>query len=352
MSAAGIQALLDVSLSYINESRDSAKSSLLMGITDSGDYPKESLTENEIKIITEALLKLFNNKINLVQACQIINPIVGTQHPMQRVAGILSIKDEPIPPNPHEYMDNISRHRTRPWMLYEDQRLLAAILRYGFENWVMIAEFVGNGRTRSQCSQRWNRGLNPKISKGTWSKEEEEKLMRLVSENGDKSWTKISMEFGNRSDVQCRYRYQQLIKDNQMAPTENNSSSPKDEADVNNDISINEKETTEQAPTISEPPLKSVESEPKIDDIKIKKESRIQIPSLIPFHDQLQNQINLQAELPKLYIQQAPSLPSITSNPAFFQQSQIQSKSQSQQDNSALPKISLPKIDPSIFMEC
>ena len=221
MSATGVQALLDVSMSYINEARDSAKTSLLMDISNNINFPTKSLTDGEIKIISDTLVELFNNKINLAQACQIINPIVGSQHPMQRVAGILSITDDPIPTNQQDYPDNLARHKTRPWMLYEDQRLLAAILRYGFDNWVMIAEFVGNGRTRSQCSQRWNRGLNPKISKGTWSKEEEEKLLRLVSENGDRSWTKISMEFGNRSDVQCRYRYQQLVKDNQMVMKKN-----------------------------------------------------------------------------------------------------------------------------------
>lgn len=339
MSAAGVQAILDVSLSYINEARDSAKNSLLMGITDSGDFPTKSLTDVELKIITEALIQLLNNKISLVQACQIINPIVGTQHPMQKVAGILSITDDPLPPNPQDYSENLSRHKTRPWIPYEDQRLLAAILRYGFDNWVLIAEFVGNGRTRSQCSQRWNRGLNPKISKGTWSKEEEEKLLRLVSENGDKSWTKISMKFGNRSDVQCRYRYQQLQKDNQIA--EKNSNSPKDEVNDNEEKS----DDTVAQPSADEVQPKQIENDIQIEDIKTKKEARIQIPSLMPLHDQLQNQINIQAELPKLFSQQ----PFLQNNNSSFLQ---QNKNQQQQDNSALPKISLPKIDPSIFMEC
>ena len=42
---------------------------------------------------------------------------------------------------------------------------------------------------------------------------EDVKLIQLVRQYGDKSWTKISNAMGNRSDVQCRYHYIQLTKD-------------------------------------------------------------------------------------------------------------------------------------------
>lgn len=166
--------------------------------------------------------------------------------------------------------------------------------------------------------------------------------MRLVSENADKSWTKISMEFGNRYDVQCRYRYQQLLKDNQ---TPNNPNSQNDEIDVKDNTICNEKPPTINNSSESENYVKNIDTANETDDNKFKKEARILIPSLIPLHNQLQNQLNLHAELPKLYI------PSITDNLTFPQQTQTQSKVQSQQESSILPKISLPKIYPSIFME-
>jgi hypothetical protein len=31
-----------------------------------------------------------------------------------------------------------------------------------------------------------------------------------VEKHGEKSWKKIATQFGNRSDVQCRYHYQQM----------------------------------------------------------------------------------------------------------------------------------------------
>jgi hypothetical protein len=94
----------------------------------------------------------------------------------------------------------------------EDQRLLAGITRFGPDNWAPVAAFVGNGRTRSQCAQRWNRGINPSISKEPWTVGEEEELKRLVKLNSESSWHKIAGELGNRSDVQCRYHYIQMQK--------------------------------------------------------------------------------------------------------------------------------------------
>jgi hypothetical protein len=69
---------------------------------------------------------------------------------------------------------------------------------------------VGNNRTSSQCSQRWQRGLDPRISRGRWTAEDEAKLLKLVAQFGEKSWIRISAAMGNRSDVQCRYRYLHL----------------------------------------------------------------------------------------------------------------------------------------------
>jgi hypothetical protein len=104
----------------------------------------------------------------------------------------------------------VHRKRTRSWTDYENQRLLAGIHRFGTDDWLSVATFVGNGRTRSQCSQRWVRGLDPRISKERWSRDEEEMLDRLVVKYGTKSWTKIASEIGNRSDVQCRYHFNQM----------------------------------------------------------------------------------------------------------------------------------------------
>jgi hypothetical protein len=136
----------------------------------------------------------------------------GTDEPIHKVLAILQIPPDPIrcflrPIDGRRYG---RRQKSHTWAEYEDQRLIAGIHKYGLDNWHDVAEFIGNGRTRSQCAQRWNRSLNPHIFKGPWTAKEEERLIMLVKKYGEKAWKMIAGEFGNRSDVQCRYHYQQI----------------------------------------------------------------------------------------------------------------------------------------------
>lgn len=129
-------------------------------------------------------------------------PSIQLQHPYGLQAAI-------IPP---KVSLSGFRKKARPWTAEEDQRLISAINANGTENWPLVTSLVGGDRTRSQCSQRWHRVLDPKISKTNWSREEEQKLLNAVQEYGNKAWTRIATEMGNRSDVQCRFRYKFLLK--------------------------------------------------------------------------------------------------------------------------------------------
>jgi hypothetical protein len=140
---------------------------------------------------------------------------VHTNRPIERIYAILNVPDTPIPaapPPPQFAFPAVPRRRAHPWSEYEDQRLLAAIHRFGLDSWPAVSLFVGNLRTRAQCSQRWFRGLDPRISKVLWTDAEERQLLALVRQHGDRAWTRIASELGNRSDAQCRYHYHQLMK--------------------------------------------------------------------------------------------------------------------------------------------
>ena len=106
----------------------------------------------------------------------------------------------------------VKRKKPKTWTAEEDQKLTEAVRAHGTENWIVVAQYVGGGRTRSQCSQRWLRVINPKLSKLSWSHEEDELLLQAVQSVGTRSWTKVAAIVGHRCDVQCRYRYQQLMK--------------------------------------------------------------------------------------------------------------------------------------------
>jgi hypothetical protein len=145
------------------------------------------------------------------QAAALYTAKFKTSAPIDRLGEILSVSSDPIPPH-SLFGDSSARRKTQQWTAIEDTRLLAAIHKYGTENWNLIAQFVGNGRRRSQCSQRWQRGLDPRISRSRWSPEEEALLLQLVAKHGEKSWIRVSNDLGNRSDVQCRYRFYQIQK--------------------------------------------------------------------------------------------------------------------------------------------
>ena len=110
-----------------------------------------------------------------------------------------------------------TRKKSTPWTQEEDQKLKEAVDAYGCNNWGAVVSVVGNGRTRSQCAQRWNRVIDPRISKANWTTEEEEKLLRVVEKYGTKQWTRVAAEMGNRSDVQCRFKYK-FIMDKKKKP--------------------------------------------------------------------------------------------------------------------------------------
>lgn len=160
------------------------------------------------------------------------NSNVGSQELMKllnRVSLLKMIDDTPIPA---KTKPNDFSKKTRPWSLKEDNRLLGAIMRFGLDNWSKVSKFVGNNRTRGQCSQRWSRGLNPSISRFEWSPQEDSTLLNYVKIHGNKKWSKISSLIGNRSDVQCRYRYKQLIKKRARSQTDLGIS-PEGQTDLN-----------------------------------------------------------------------------------------------------------------------
>jgi hypothetical protein len=141
----------------------------------------------------------------------------GAANFVERLQEILTVTSEavlePKSPLPNHSDGKGARNKTRSWTLPEDNRLLAGIRKFGLDGgstWSAIAGFVGSGRTRSQCSQRWLRVLDPRICKGQWTQEEDKRLLDLVTLYGEKSWMKISTKILSRSDVQCRYRYLQF----------------------------------------------------------------------------------------------------------------------------------------------
>lgn len=139
-------------------------------------------------------------------ACQKSIATCGNCEAIDKLMIFMNVSEEPIP------FDKDNQQKAKSWSQYEDQRLIAGVHKFGTSEWSKVSQFVGNGRNRCQCGQRWSRSLNPTINKTLWNQIEDLKLIHAVNQFGDKSWTKIADVVKGRSDLQCKYRYQLIAK--------------------------------------------------------------------------------------------------------------------------------------------
>lgn len=172
--------------------------------------------------VKEIYLNMLTKQISVEEAKKQSIDLVGTSEPIERLLVCLDVPMEPIPS--YEKDSDMAQKKVKNWTSYEDQRLIAGMMKYGISDWTKIGQFIGNGRCRLQCLQRWQRSLNPMINKNQWTPEEDIALIQTVQKFGVKKWTKVSSCLVGRTDVQCRYRYQLIQKKypNNMVPETKN----------------------------------------------------------------------------------------------------------------------------------
>jgi hypothetical protein len=84
--------------------------------------------------------------------------------------------------------------------------LVDQVDRYEGKNWKQVAMGL-EGRTGTQCLQRWQQVLNPAKMRESWSKEEDDLIRRLVTKYGPKKWSRIASFLPGRIGRQCRERW-------------------------------------------------------------------------------------------------------------------------------------------------
>ncbi|CAJ1078211.1 transcriptional activator Myb isoform X2 [Xyrichtys novacula] len=111
----------------------------------------------------------------------------------------------------HDYDGSMAkagkRHlgKTR-WTREEDEKLKKLVELNGSEDWKLIASLLTN-RTDVQCQHRWQKVLNPELIKGPWTKEEDQRVIELVQKYGAKRWSVIAKHLKGRIGKQCRERW-------------------------------------------------------------------------------------------------------------------------------------------------
>jgi len=92
------------------------------------------------------------------------------------------------------------------WTDNEDVLLKQAVAMHEGKNWKAIANHL-KGKTEVQCLHRWTKVLNPSLTKGPWTDEEDRKVVDLVGKLGAKKWSLIAQHLPGRIGKQCRERW-------------------------------------------------------------------------------------------------------------------------------------------------
>ena len=75
----------------------------------------------------------------------------------------------------------------------------------GSISWHKVAAYLP-GRNNKDCRKRWHYSIARTIRKGTWNKEEDEKLLEAVDKCGHR-WSKVAKVVGSRNGDQCWKRW-------------------------------------------------------------------------------------------------------------------------------------------------
>ncbi|CAN4103399.1 unnamed protein product [Withania somnifera] len=116
--------------------------------------------------------------------------------------------------------------RRGAWSEDEDNKLRAYVERFGHANWQLLPKYAGLMRCGKSCRLRWMNYLRPGLKKGKYSHEEEELIIKLHMELGNR-WSAIAAILPGRSDNDVKNHWHAHLKKRARRLTNciNNSSS-------------------------------------------------------------------------------------------------------------------------------
>ncbi|KAI4334040.1 hypothetical protein L6164_018780 [Bauhinia variegata] len=89
------------------------------------------------------------------------------------------------------------------WSREEDEKLRDHIERHGHPNWRKLPKLAGLSRCGKSCRLRWMNYLRPNLKHGSYTKEEEEIIVELHQQLGNK-WSLIAERLPGRTDNEIK----------------------------------------------------------------------------------------------------------------------------------------------------
>jgi hypothetical protein len=93
------------------------------------------------------------------------------------------------------------------WTEEEDSLLVKIVSAMPvLRDWSVISRYFPN-KSESQLRYRWDQALDPRLVKGSWTRDEDEMIIRYVDKYGMKAWAKVANVLPGRIGKQCRERW-------------------------------------------------------------------------------------------------------------------------------------------------
>ncbi|XP_044460484.1 MYB-like transcription factor EOBI [Mangifera indica] len=109
--------------------------------------------------------------------------------------------------------------RKGSWTPEEDQKLKAYVRRYGIWNWAQMPKYAGLLRTGKSCRLRWLNYLRPDIKRGNFTEEEEQIIIKLHQELGNR-WSLIASRLPGRTDNEIKNHWHTRLNKKHLQETQ------------------------------------------------------------------------------------------------------------------------------------